>query len=143
MGKDKNTYLLEKLVYMAVWNLRARRKPTGGVLNPFRKKKLFQRGSGPVNTGIGEKRLRVQKMRGGGIKNRISSANAINVIDREAKQAKVAKIITVVENPANPHFVRRNIITKGSVVKTDIGLVRVTSRPGQDGILNGVLVKKV
>jgi small subunit ribosomal protein S8e len=55
---------------------------------------------------------------------------------------KVAKIITVVQNQANPHFVRRNIMTKGAVVKTDIGLVRITSRPGQDGTLNGVLVKK-
>ncbi|MFH1511592.1 MAG: 30S ribosomal protein S8e, partial [Candidatus Woesearchaeota archaeon] len=33
-----------------------------------------------------------------------------------------------------------NIITKGTIVDTDKGKVRITSRPGQDGTLNGVLV---
>jgi small subunit ribosomal protein S8e len=36
--------------------------------------------------------------------------------------------------------VRRNIITKGAVVDTDIGHVKITSRPGQSGALNGIKV---
>jgi small subunit ribosomal protein S8e len=49
-------------------------------------------------------------------------------------------VITVRENPANPNYVQRNIITKGAILETDLGLVRVRSRPGQDGVLNGVRV---
>ncbi|MDO5821049.1 MAG: 30S ribosomal protein S8e, partial [Methanobrevibacter sp.] len=33
-----------------------------------------------------------------------------------------------------------NIITKGAIVETEIGNAKVTSRPGQDGIINGVLL---
>ena len=55
---------------------------------------------------------------------------------------KVAKIVTVRENPANPNYVQRNVITRGAILETDVGLVRVRSRPGQDGILNGVRVPK-
>jgi small subunit ribosomal protein S8e len=49
-------------------------------------------------------------------------------------------MVTVVESPADVNYVRRNIITKGAVVETDIGKVRLTSRPGKDGVLNGVLI---
>ncbi|PIN87382.1 30S ribosomal protein S8e, partial [Candidatus Woesearchaeota archaeon CG10_big_fil_rev_8_21_14_0_10_32_24] len=49
-------------------------------------------------------------------------------------------IVTVVENPSNPHLVRRNILTKGAVVETKMGKARITSRPGQEGTLNGVLI---
>ena len=44
------------------------------------------------------------------------------------------------ENPANPNYVQRNINTKGAILETEVGLVRVRSRPGQDGVLNGVRV---
>ena len=47
----------------------------------------------------------------------------------------------MVENPANIHYVRRNIITRGAVVDTSAGKARVTSRPGQTGALSGVLVE--
>ena len=63
-----------------------------------------------------------------------------NVLDPKTKKVKKAKIKVVVENKANVNFVRRNIITKGSVVNTKLGKVRVTSRPGQEGFVNGVLI---
>ena len=46
----------------------------------------------------------------------------------------------VVENSADPNYVRRNILTKGAIVETSIGRVRITSRPGMDGVISGVLV---
>ena len=49
-------------------------------------------------------------------------------------------MVTVLDSPADANFVRRNILTKGAVVDTDKGKVRVTSRPGKDGVINGVLV---
>ena len=48
--------------------------------------------------------------------------------------------MNVIENPSNPHLVRRNILTKGAVVETKLGKAKVTSRPGQEGTLNGVLI---
>ncbi len=53
---------------------------------------------------------------------------------------KQSKIITVKENPANRHFVRMNVITKGAVVETEDGLAKVTSRPSRDGTVNAVLI---
>jgi SSU ribosomal protein S8E len=53
----------------------------------------------------------------------------------------VAEIKNVVENPANPHYVRRNIINKGAVLETNMGKIKVTSRSGQNGALNGVLLE--
>ena len=67
------------------------------------------------------------------------TADQVNVCDKKGKATKV-EIINVVENPANPHLVRRNIITKGAIVETKLGKVRITSRPGQEAALNGVLI---
>ena len=52
-----------------------------------------------------------------------------------------ATIEQVTENPSNPNYARRNIITKGAVIETSEGSARVTSRPGQDGQVNAVLVE--
>ena len=78
---------------------------------------------------------------GGHAKNTLISANKINILDPKTKKAQVTEILTVVESPANRNFIRRNIITKGSVVNTKAGKVKVTSRPGQDGMINGILVQ--
>ena len=57
---------------------------------------------------------------------------------REVKNYPLAE--GVVENPANPNYARRNIITKGAVIETSAGEARVTSRPGQSGQVNAVLL---
>jgi len=57
-------------------------------------------------------------------------------------QQKKVKVLDVVETPENPQYAKFKIISKGTVVKTELGLVKITSRPGQDGVLNGVLVEK-
>jgi ribosomal protein S8E len=57
------------------------------------------------------------------------------------RRTVVSAIETVVENTASGHYVRRNIITKGAVIKTAAGNARVTSRPGQDGVINAVLIE--
>ena len=59
---------------------------------------------------------------------------------RETGKYAKAKIISVVETPANRHFVRRNIMTKGCTIQTDKGRAVVTNRPGQEGTINAVLV---
>jgi small subunit ribosomal protein S8e len=49
---------------------------------------------------------------------------------------------TVTANPANKNFVRRNILTKGAVVATGGWQGKITSRPGQDGDVNAVLIEQ-
>lgn len=61
-------------------------------------------------------------------------------MDPKNNKMQIAEILGVIENHANDHFVRRNIITKGAVVETNLGQVKITSRPGQDGVVNGVLI---
>ena len=51
------------------------------------------------------------------------------------------KIEQVLENPANRNFVRRSILTKGTIIKTSKGNARIVSRPGQEGVINAILVK--
>ena len=50
------------------------------------------------------------------------------------------EIISVVENPANIHYVRRNIMTKGAIIETELGKAKITSRPGQTGTINAILI---
>ena len=125
---------------MGIWQGRSRRKPTGGRLRPIRKKRRFEIARELQQAVVGAGTVKTYRVRGANQKLRILTANAINVFDPATKTTKPAKIVTVRENPANPNYVQRNIITKGALVETDLGLVRVRSRPGQDGVLNGVRV---
>jgi small subunit ribosomal protein S8e len=54
---------------------------------------------------------------------------------------KRAKIISVTDNPSDRNLVQRNILNKGAKIKTDLGEAVVTSRPGQSGVVNAVLVE--
>ena len=87
-----------------------------------------------------EKRLRKIRTRGGNEKLRLAAANKINLTDVKSGKSQITDILGVIENDANPNYVRRNIITKGAVVETPEGNAKVTSRPGQDGVVNGILI---
>ena len=63
------------------------------------------------------------------------------VANRVNGEVKRAKIETVEQNVANPNYVRRSLLTKGAVIRTDVGRARITSRPGQDGVINAVLIE--
>ncbi|MCI4339615.1 MAG: 30S ribosomal protein S8e [Thermoplasmata archaeon] len=125
---------------MGIWQGRSRRKRTGGRLRPIRKKRRFEIGRELQNATLGAGTVKRYRVRGGNVKLRILTTHTINVYDPATKKTQPANVITVRENPANPNFVQRNIITKGAILETDVGLVRVRSRPGQDGVLNGVRV---
>ncbi len=127
---------------MTKWHLRSNRKPTGGLLRANRKKRRADRGSEFLETKIGPKRVKVVRTKGGGAKLNLLTADSVNVADPKTGKIAKTKLLTVKENTANPNYVRRNVITKGAVVKTELGLAKITSRPGQDGVLNGVLVEE-
>jgi small subunit ribosomal protein S8e len=127
---------------MGIWQGRSRRKRTGGRLRPIRKKRRFEIGRELQHATIGTGTVKRYRVKGGNEKLRILTTSSINVYDPATKSMKVAKIVTVRENPANPNYVQRNVITRGALLETDLGLVEVRSRPGQHGILNGVRVAK-
>lgn len=102
----------------------------------------MDRGREFLETRIGKRNVKAKKSRGGNEKLKLLSVEKINVSDPKTKKVKRVKILSVEKNPSNPHFVRRNIVTKGAIVKTEIGSAKVTSRPGQDGIVNAVLIEE-
>jgi small subunit ribosomal protein S8e len=111
-------------------------------VNRNSKKKKFQRGSEFLETRIHKKKTKVSRTLGGNVKVRSLSFDFVNVADPKTGKIHKAKILTVQENPANPHYVRRNVITKGAILKTDAGLAKVTSRPGQHGTINAIVVEE-
>lgn len=121
---------------------RAQRKSTGGLYHKLRKMKKRDLGRDFVPVHMATAKTKKVRTYGGSQKMAMLSADYANVLDQSTNTVKKAKIITVKENPANPHFVRMNVITKGAVIDTEAGLARVTSRPGQHGIVNAVLIKK-
>lgn len=119
---------------------RSRRKPTGGRYRSHLSKKLHNLGRLPTLTKVGEHKIKKLRVRGAHQKMRVLVAGFANIVNPQDKTFQKVKIKTVTENAANRHYVRRNILTKGAVIDTEIGKARVTSRPGQDGIVNAVLV---
>jgi len=127
---------------MAIWQGRSKRKPTGWRLTLYRKKRRYEIGKEPVFTLVGSEKRSVSRVRGANTKVRLLKAQFANVADPATNKTQKVKIITVKESPANPNYVQRNIITKGAVIQTELGPAKVTSRPGQDGSINAILVKE-
>ncbi|MFA7342043.1 MAG: 30S ribosomal protein S8e, partial [Candidatus Methanomethylophilaceae archaeon] len=101
----------------------------------------FEIGSEKQFTRVGATSLKKARTRGDNVKVRMLMAEYANVMDQNTNTVKKAKIITVKTNPANPNYVQRNIINKGATIETDVGMAKVTSRPGQDGAVNAVLIE--
>ena len=125
---------------MAISQSRARRKATGGRYIDYRKKRQHELGREPSFTKLGKKRVLVLRVMGANRKLRMLRADTANLYDPKSKSFRQIKIKTITDNPANRHFIRRNIMTKGSVIDTELGKARITSRRGQDGIINAVLI---
>ena len=119
---------------------RAKRKASGGRYRSHLSKKLHNLGRLPTLTKLGQHKLKVMRVRGAHQKVRVLVAEFANVLIPKDKTYKKVKIKTVTENTANRHYVRRNIVTMGAVVDTELGKAKITSRPGQDGTVNAVLL---
>jgi len=126
---------------MALSSERSKRKVTGGLYKDYRKKKLFNLASNPTFTKLGEKRVRIKRKKAGSLKFTLLSSNKVNLLDKKTNKSQITEIVNVIENPANRNFIRRNIMTKGSIVETKLGKARITSRPGQESTLNAVLIQ--
>jgi small subunit ribosomal protein S8e len=118
---------------------RSPRKRTGGRRRPASDRRKHQLGSEPTETRVGEARFKTVDARGNAEKIRAIQAETASVaVDGEVVPATIEDVD---ENPANPNYARRNIITRGAIIETSEGRARVTSRPGQDGQVNAVAVE--
>jgi small subunit ribosomal protein S8e len=127
---------------MAQWRLKSTRKSTGALNKRSGKKTRMQRGREFAETRVGQKRVKFARRRGGALGSILLSSDKANILDPKTGKTKPAKILLVSSNMANPHYTRRNILTKGAVIKTELGLARVTNRPSREGIVNAVLEAK-
>ena len=125
---------------MSLWQGLSIRKPSGGRLILSRKKRRFEVAPEDAETKLADHSQKLIRTRGAHQKVKLLATTTIMAMDQKTGKVQKATIKTVTENPANIHYVRRNILTKGAVVDTDKGKVKVTSRPGQSGTLSGVLV---
>jgi small subunit ribosomal protein S8e len=127
---------------MAVWHGEKGKKKTGGLIHIARKKRKYELGSFPVHTKIGKEDKKIVKTKGGNFKLKAHSVEFANVLDPKANTIKRVKILDILENKANPQWVRSKILTKGAIIKTEIGNARVTSRPSQHGVVNALILEK-
>jgi len=65
----------------------------------------------------------------------------VSINDPKTGKTSLGTIENVVENESDPNYVRRNVLVKGAIIETDKGRVKITSRPGKDGVINGVLIE--
>jgi small subunit ribosomal protein S8e len=119
-----------------------KKKPTGGTKRAWRGKRAYESGAEPTETILGNYRKRWIRTRGGGSKVRVAVADWAIVTDPASRKSSKSKLLRVVRNPANVDYQRRGVLTRGAVVETELGPARVTSRPGQDGVINAILVEK-
>jgi small subunit ribosomal protein S8e len=118
------------------------RKFTGGRIIPNRTRRKFEIDRYPNEAIVGPTQNISRRVRGNGIKTAFKTSEYANINDQDNKKTVRSKILNVSKNPSNKDYERRGVITKGAVLETEIGLAKVLSRPGQDGIINAVLIKQ-
>jgi len=116
------------------------RKITGGKYIKARKKKLREKVGQKRKVKLGEEKRKVKIVSGGNIKVMMYSGKYVNV--QEKGKSKKVEIKNVIETPSDKFLARQNIITKGTILLTELGKVKVTNRPSQTGIINGILIKE-
>lgn len=112
------------------------RKKSGGKYTKSRKKKLYEIAGQRKILKLGEEKRKIKKTKGGNKKTFLLRSKFVNI-----SKKKKTEIKNVVETPSNKFLARQNIITKGTIVETEFGKVRITNRPTQEGVINGVLVE--
>lgn len=120
---------------------RSKRKYTGKKYKTFRKKRKRVLERPPINTVIGlPEKKKQQRVMGGNYKQKLFASSYINVTDQTTNKTSKVKILKFESNAASKDLNRRHVLTKGAVVETELGKVKITSRPGQHGVLSGIIV---
>jgi len=128
---------------MSVWHgTLHKKKPSGGRKRAYRTKRKFEEGRFPAETILGGTKKKTIKGRGNTAKIKLLSDRYACVTDIKSGKTQKVEITRVVRNPANVDYDRRGVITRGAVIETSLGLAQVTSRPGQDEVINAVLISE-
>jgi len=120
----------------------SRRKNTGGRTTCYFKIKKVHSMPGKIHLVrvSPDHKVKKSRMRGGKLKLKCLYVQKANMYDPISKTHSLEIIRSVTENPANRNYVQRNIINRDSVIDTSKGLARVTSRPGQHGVINCIKI---
>lgn len=125
---------------MAVRHDRSDTKKSGGKTRSYRKSKKYDLGSEFSSPSLGDTRTEKKDTRGKTEKNVVRTENKANLaVDGEIKSVEIESVL---DNPANDNFVRRSLLTKGTIIQTSEGKAEITSRPGQEGVVNAKLVEE-
>jgi small subunit ribosomal protein S8e len=125
---------------MGIWHRRSKKKPTGAKLRQFRSKRKHEMGRTPTETLMGEPKRRIIDSKGSIEKTPALKLNMVNLTNPKTNETTRVELEDVEENKANMDYQRRKVITKGTIIKTPKGRAVVTSRPGQDGVINATLL---
>ena len=124
---------------MAWHDTLTKRKQTGGKKRAYRSKRIYDQGRAPIETALGETKRKTVKGHSAIEKTKIVKANTVNVNNPATGKTESLEILDVISNPAKADYNRRGVITKGTIIRTEKGLAKIVSRPGQDGALNAVV----
>ena len=116
-------------------------KITGGRRHPLRTRRKYETDRYPNEAINGAQVTITRRVRGNNRKTALKTIDFVNLSTGDAKVKKV-KILKVLENSTNNDYKRRGIITKGAILETQEGKCRIVSKPGQNGIVNAVLLKE-
>ena len=125
---------------MARSQARSKRKFTGKKYKHFKKKRKRELERPTIDTTIDDEKKKKQRVMGGNTKLKLFSSQYINVTDPNTNKTSKVRILGFESNDASKDLTRRHILTKGAVVETELGNAKISSRPGQHGTLNGVLL---
>ena len=90
-------------------------------------------------TKLSDKAMMTKVRRRGGARGvRLKHALVANLLTKDGY--KTAKISEVIESKDNRNFARQGIITKGTIINTELGKAVVINRPGREGSINAKLV---
>jgi len=116
-------------------------KITGGRRHPLRTRRKYEIDRYPNEAINGAQVTITRRVRGNNKKTALKTIDFVNLSTGDAKVKKV-KILKVLENATNNDYKRRGIITKGAILETEVGKCRIVSKPGQNGIVNAILLKE-
>lgn len=119
----------------------AGRKFTGGRRIANRSRRKFEIDRYPNEAIAGPTAIVTRRTRGGNIKAAFKEVEFANVTDPETHKTRKLKITKVARNPANRDYERRGVVSQGAFIETEAGTALVTSRPGQTGVVNAVIIK--
>lgn len=136
---------------MVQWHEKSDKKPSGGkrhTIDRCDKKKAWMGGRAAetkTDSTVTKETRETKSGRGSSSKVRLTATKFANITDPKTKKAVKCEITAVKTNDANRLFARSNISTKGAIIKVQSEgkekLARVTNRPGQDGVVNAILIE--